>query len=91
MFTLQDLRSILISEFQELSNLSKSIIEKYLRTQHEISYRKLSRAVPKTLTEDSHRKMIETAAIMSYLEHQMIEVIFIDEFMVSGRSYKPYG
>ena len=90
-FTLQDLRSVLISEFPVLSNLSKPTIGKSLRTQHEMSYRKLSRAVPKTLTEDSHRKMMETAAIMSHLEHQMIEVIFIDEFTVSGRSYKPYG
>ena len=71
-FTLQDLRSVLISEFPELSNLSKPTIGKSLRTQHEMSYRKLSRVVPKTLTEDSHRKMMETAAIMSHLEHQMI-------------------
>ena len=90
-FTLQVFRSVLISEFPELSNHSKPTIGKSLRTQHEISYRKFSRAVPKTLTEDSHRKMMETAAIMSHLEHQMIEVIFIDEFTVSGRSYKPYG
>ena len=90
-FTLQDLRSVLISEFQELSNLSKHTIGKSLRTHHKMSYRKLSRAVLKTLTEDSRWKMIETDAIMSHLEHQMIEVIFIGEFMVSGQSYKPYG
>ena len=37
-FTLQDLRSVLISEFSELSNLSKPTIRKSLRTQHEMSY-----------------------------------------------------
>ena len=91
MFTLQDLRAVLISKFPELVKLSMSTISKSLRTQYNMSYRKVSKAAPKTLTNDSRGRTMETIVIMNHFGQQNIEVVFIDEFTVSGRSYKPYS
>ena len=54
-------------------------------------YKKLSKVNPGMISLQRKELTMEAIAILGTLETKGIEVIYIDEFTVSEKSYKPYG
>ena len=90
-FTLQSIKNNLSLQFPELMKISKPTISKWIKQDYSMRYKKLSKVNPGMISLQRKELTMEAIAILGTLETKGIEVIYIDEFTVSEKSYKPYG
>ena len=71
-------------------NISKPMISKWIRKDYSMQYKRLSKVNSGMISLERKELTKEAITIFGTLEAKGTEVICIDEFTVSERSYKPY-
>ena len=89
--TLEELRDKLRRRFNELTSISKSTIGWWLHNELNFSYKKMSTTNIKLFNPENTLKMIKWAWVINKLLKLEHEVVFLDEFSISSRSFKSYG
>ena len=89
--TLEELRNKLRRRFNELTSISKSTIGRWLHNELNFSYKKISTTNIKLFNPENTLKMIKWAWVINKLLKLEHEVVFLDEFSISSRSFKSYG
>ena len=89
--TLEELRNKLRRRFAELVSISKSTVGRWLHNDLNFSYKKMSTANIKLFDPENTLKMIKWAWVINKLLKLEHEVVFLDEFSISSRSFKTYG
>ena len=85
------LRNKLRRKFNELTSISKSTIGRWLHNELNFSYKKMPTTNIKLFNPENTLKMIKWALVINKLLKLEHEVVFLDEFWISSRSFKSYG
>ena len=86
-----NIRMKLGEKFEELKNVSKSTITRWLKSDLNCSYKKMARKSQPALTNESLTKVLQVATIQQKLYSQEVEIIYVDEFSVNTRNHQFYG
>ena len=89
--TLDGIRSKLKQKFNIDNKLSRSTVRRFLRNKLKMSFTKMSKICPKILSPESVHRIYRWSEVIKELTRTGVEVIFVDEFSLSSRSYKQYG
>ena len=88
--TINDVRLRLKEEFNEVSTVSKSTVRRGMKGDLKMSYTKVSKVNPSLFKATSKIKMLKWSWVIEKLIERRINVIFVDEFSVSARSFKTF-
>ena len=88
--TIYDVSLKLQEEFEDIVNVSKSTIRRRLKKDLKMSYKKVTKVNPNLFLATNITKMTKCAWVLKKLREQEIKIIFVDEFSVSARSFKPF-
>ena len=80
-----------MKNYPNLGSISKPTLSKCLKYDYGMSYKKVWRVNNSILSQDRKELTMDSIAILGTLEERGVEIVFIDEFTASGKSYKPYG
>ena len=89
--TANNIKNNLEEKFEELKEISKSTITRWLKKDLGCSYKKIEKKPEPALNNETLRKLMEVDLIQKQLYAQNIEVIYIDEFSINTRHHKFHG
>ena len=80
-----------MKKFPDLGQVSRTTVISSLKSDHNMSYKQLHRRPRQTFSKLSERAFAVAMNIQKQLEDKGFELLYIDEFSVSDRSFKAYG
>jgi transposase len=90
-FTLNTLAKEMNSAFKNEISVSKTTIQRMLKTKLGMSYKKLTKSNPKAIQLSHKRSFLESLTVQLELLDRGFELIYIDEFSWSPRATSVYG
>ena len=89
-FTISSIQNKFNSGKNEAERISKSTCRKILKTDLNLSYKRWNIVAPQTLTSENMRWYFESAAFLSKMRKERVEVIFFDGFSLDTRKFRFY-
>ena len=90
-WTVTTLQKALLSEFPDICQISQSTLRSRLKDTFEMSYKRIKKQTKAATENQNVRRFALAGAMQAKLELLNYELIFIDEFSLSNRSFKFFG